>query len=197
MSLDERLRDSLRRAASTPDIDVSASLHVVRTRTRRAVIRQRIARTGLIVVAILALVMLAPRVVSDRQWLRTRPAHPGVTVHVLPGQLQGRYTTIVPPGSAIVRDDRLAGVWTMSLGPNGVATMSAPPSYRGVLTGVAYQVSGTELRIDLFGQDLCTGEPPGTYQWRRSGNILVLGSLHDHCGARVDVLSTQVWTGSG
>jgi hypothetical protein len=199
MSLEHRLRDSLRQSSSAVDPDVSESLRIVRRKTRRLVIRQRMGQVAFAVIAVGALVVVTPRVVDFIRSLPAQPAHPGPTSSRMPAlrDIVGTYTTDVQAGSQVVDDGGLAGRWTMRLEPNGVATMSAPPSFTGVLTGVSFQVSGEQFRIDLFVQDLCSGDTPGAYRWTRSGGELTFTTLGDSCAARVAVLTSGSWTSTG
>jgi hypothetical protein len=76
----------------------------------------------------------------------------------------------------------------------GVLAVTAPPSYQGVVSGAIYAVEGDQMRIDLFGQDLCTGRPPGRYAVTRTGAELTLLAVDDSCPARVTVLSSTRWS---
>ncbi len=64
MSLDERLRESLRRSSSAVAPDLGENLHAVRRKTRHLVIRQRVGQVAFAMVAVLALVFVAPRVLD-------------------------------------------------------------------------------------------------------------------------------------
>ncbi len=195
MSLDRRLRDGLQRSSSVVDPDVPESLSIVRRKARRLVVRQRVGQVTFAALAVAALFLAGPRILDVVRSLRpVRPASPGPAVSTA---IAGTYTTEVPAGSSVVRDNHLAGRWTMHLAPNGVVTVTAPPSFTGVLTGVSYQVAGSQLRIDLFLQDICGGAPPGAYQWRRAGDSLTFTVVNDSCAARVAVLTSGTWTSSG
>jgi hypothetical protein len=196
MSIDDRLRDSLHRTSSTVDPDLTENLRIVRRKTRRVVVRQRVMQVTLAVAAIVGLVVATPTITDFVKSFQPRPGAPvSPSQRPDPQDLVGStYSTDVPRGSQVVEDDGLAGIWTMQLEPNGVATMSGPPSFSGVLSGVSFQVSGNQFRINLFVQDLCSRDrTPGVYEWTRSGAELILTTVQDPCAARVAVLTSRPW----
>jgi len=86
MSLDERLRRSLRGSAAAVDPDPEENLGAVRQKNRRQVIRHRIAQVTLAAAAVVAVVLLAPRVIDFVQSVHpVQPASPVPTA--LPSSL--------------------------------------------------------------------------------------------------------------
>jgi hypothetical protein len=77
MPLDERLRDSLRRASSRVEPNLNENLQRVRLKTRRLVLRQRVGVATLAVAAAIALLFVGPRVVDFvLNFHPIRPARP-------------------------------------------------------------------------------------------------------------------------
>jgi hypothetical protein len=77
MSLDERLRESLRRSSSAVEPDLGENLRAVRRKTRHLVIRQRVGQVAFAMVAVAALVFVAPRVLDfARNFHPVQPASP-------------------------------------------------------------------------------------------------------------------------
>jgi hypothetical protein len=97
MSLDERLRQSLRGSSGAVDPDPEENLHVVRRKTRRLVIRHRIAQATLAAAAVVGLVLAAPRVLDFvRSVHPVQPASPAPTAF---------------PTSSSTHPDPLEGDW--------------------------------------------------------------------------------------
>jgi hypothetical protein len=188
MSVDERLRIGLSRNAQSYDPDVEVLLQSALSRRRRARWLRRAGATAALVAAACAATVLAMPGGwwADRGW----PLEPedGTTSSLA---LQGRFAgevDVVPAAPGV------AGPWVLDFKAEGVLSVTAPPSYPGVVSGAIYAVEGDQMRIDLFGQDLCTGRPPGRYAVTRTGAELTLLAVDDLCPARVTVLSTTRWS---
>jgi len=97
MSLDERLRRSLRGSAGAVDPDPEENLEAVRRKNRRLVIRHRIAQATLAAAAVVAVVLVAPRVIDF-----ARSVHPVQPASPTP--------TALPTSSSTHRDP-LEGEW--------------------------------------------------------------------------------------
>jgi hypothetical protein len=169
MSVDERLRIGLSRNAQSYDPDVEVLLQSALSRRRRARWLRRAGATAALVAAACAATVLAMPGGwwADRGW----PLEPedGTTSSLA---LQGRFAgevDVVPAAPGV------AGPWVLDFKAEGVLSVTAPPSY-------------------LFGQDLCTGRPPGRYAVTRTGAELTLLAVDDLCPARVTVLSTTRWS---
>ncbi len=97
MSLDERLRRSLRGSAGAVDPDPEENLEAVRRKNKRLVIRHRIAQATLAAAAAVAVVLVAPRVIDF-----VRSVHPVQPASPAP--------TALPTSSSTHRDP-LEGEW--------------------------------------------------------------------------------------
>lgn len=184
MPLDDRLRDGLARNADVfePDVEVALAM-VTRRRPARAVLRG-----GLVAAAIIGFVIALAMV--KRPDVQTGPADvPSISAV----QLAGHYeTTIIANVSGAQYD--ISGRWEIRFDPAGILDVRPPPAYVGVLSAQLFQTTGTELRTDVFGSDLCSGLPAGTYRWERHDLTLRFTSIDEACAARAAILTSQPWT---
>lgn len=179
MSIDKRLRDGLPRNAAMVHPDVESRLDaVLRISRRHARVRWGV---GAVVAAAAVLVAVA---VGSRLANRADvgPVEDPTTTPTV--ALSGVY-------SARVATARLAGRWVLTFASDGTLRVSAPSTYHGVLSGTLFQSTSNTFRTTLFGQDTCSGDRIGTYQWRRSGPILTFTALDDQCVARVDLFAAR------
>jgi hypothetical protein len=87
----------------------------------------------------------------------------------------------------------MAGTWTLRLKANGVLTLSAPRSFHGDLTSVAFRVQGERFTTNAFVNDPRCPNDVGVYRWRRAGGTLVFTPVSDACALRRALFSTQPW----
>jgi hypothetical protein len=187
MSVDERLRIGLSRNAESLDPDVELCLETALARRRRSSqFRWAGAAAGLVAAACAIGVLGSPG--GWGSW--GRPLVPGQHAPSSVA-LQGRYAG---EAASITGAPSVEGRWVLEFKAQGVLTVTAPPAYPGVVSGVLYALDGDELRTDLFSQDLCSGQPLGQYTVTRVGAELTLSVVDDTCPQRVAVLSTTNWT---
>jgi hypothetical protein len=93
-----------------------------------------------------------------------------------------------------VKRDGVSGTWTMRLDPDGVVSLSPPPSWipgAGGLSGIAFSLVSDRFRTNLFYSDFCNSV--GTYAWSRVGTKLTFTQVDDTCSIRRTLLSTKPW----
>jgi hypothetical protein len=187
MSVDERLRIGLARNAQGCNPDVELLLEAALARGRRDRRLRWAWATAIVAAACTALVLGL-----SLGWRSERgaPLVPADRATSTVG-LQGRYAGDVPAQQSA---PSVAGRWVLEFNPQGLLTVTAPPAYPGVVSGVLYAVVGDELRTDLFSQDLCSGQPLGRYAMTRSSARLTLTLVDDPCPRRVAVLTATSWT---
>lgn len=184
MPLDDRLRDGLTRNADAFEPDIETALaRVTRPRPARVVVRG-----VLIAAAIIGLVIALAAVKRPDE--QTGPADvPSISA----GQLAGQYeTTVTATVSGAPYD--ISGRWEIRFDPAGILDVRPPASYAGVVSAQLFQTTGAELRTDVFGADLCSGLPLGTYRWERQDLTLRFTSIDEACAARAAILTSQPWT---
>jgi hypothetical protein len=198
MPLDRRLRDGVGRLTSQVETDVDRSLNQTLRRARRTIVLRR-AGAAIAVVALIAVAsVFVPRAIDALHDVRRHlPAVSPNPTNSNPTVIAGTYETIVPNGQPAVRQNGLAGQWTLGLGTNGIMTVTAPSSFSGVVSGSLFQVQGDQFRTNLFAQDVCSNLPPATYRWTRAGGELRFTTLDDPCGGRVALLTAAPWTRVG
>jgi hypothetical protein len=188
MSVDDRIRSGLAANAHTVEPDVEALLSTTLTRHRRRRTARWAAVAALAAAACTALV-LALTSLGGPAPAPTVPANRSSTVPPLPGRYAGQV-------AALPTTPSVAGQWVLDFRADRTVAVTAPRAYDGVVSGVLYTVAGSELRIDLFGQDLCSGKLPGRYSMTSTGGRLVLTLIADACSNRVAILTTTTWTAS-
>jgi hypothetical protein len=190
MSLEERLREGLRRASAAVEPDVTRELRVVRRRARRLIIGQRVA-TAVVAAAVLAgAVIFLPRLADLVRGLREHPA-----TRPAPAALAGSYRADLRGAGGAVAGRGLAGAWALTLRADGSIVWNPPPGAR-VVEGEprdTYQASGTSIVTDLFSATLCRGDGVGTYLWSRAGATLTFRVVRDRCGLRRAILTSAPW----
>lgn len=191
MSVDDRLREGLRRNAAAHRPDVETRLRQVMPGTVR---RRRLAviGTGWMPVAAAACAVLVLVLAGIALHVRRTPA-PTPTPPVTAQHLTGRLQATLPDRSGVLRKDGLAGPWVLQLRPDGTMQVSGPVTYHGVLSAALFDSSRSVLRTSVFGQDLCSGMPVGTYTWQRVGSRVQFAVADDPCPGRVAVLTTVPW----
>lgn len=188
MSVDERLRKGLTQNAHSLDPQVELSLDAAWSRHRRAR-RGRWAAAASGVLAAACAVLVA---VTGGWWV----PGPGsaVTPATTPAEmvdLRGRYSGEV---AMLPSAPGAEGQWVLDFRSAGVLEVTPPSTYSGVVSGVLYALDQDTLRTDLFGQDLCSGQPLGAYTVSQSADRLVLTARDDPCSWRVSILEGTTWT---
>ena len=194
MSVERRLREGLERSASAVQPDVGRRLPEAITRGRR---RRRARRASLIVgtVAALAAVGLAvPQVTGFVQRIQHPPVIQGPTLTTGPDAvIAGSYTSTLGATSRVIRDNGMAGAWTLRLKANGVLMLSAPRSFHGDLVSIAFRVQGDRFTTNAFVNDPRCANDVGAYRWQRAGGTLVFTPVSDACALRRALFSTKPW----
>jgi hypothetical protein len=189
MSLDRALREAFEHDARTIGDHADERLTGVmqagrrRRRTRRAAVAVGVA-------AICALGVLSVPVVSDL--LAERDAVPAGP----PGpfaEIAGVYEVTLPASEGGEPFPRVAGVWVMSLGDQGIVVLSSPPGTRLNLSGVSFSIEGDRFRINAFANGPCGQTAAGTYRWRLTDDELILTPLDEPCAVRAAVFGARPW----
>ena len=191
MPLDRRLREDLDRLASAIEPDVESHLQASLNRARRRSRRRGVASALVFAAVVLGIVMIGPAVLET---LRDGPSLVGSTSS--PAELEplrGRYTTTVASDDAAVQEHAMNGEWTIEYGDEGILDVTAPAAFSGTRTGYSFEVTGNQLRTDLFSADVCSGLLPGSYRWQLVDATLTLAVLDDACPGRAALLSEAPW----
>lgn len=180
MPLDERLRQGLSHAAA--DVHPNVEYHLAEV-LRRARVRTR---NQLLGAALAVAAVIVAFIVVDLGVIQNRPTPVADAV-------QGGFSARVDASETLLEDAGMAGAWSLQFETEGVVEVTAPPSYRGVVSTVLYQVSGDSLRINLFETDLCSGDGIGSYTWQSSNGALRFTAVGDTCAERVALLTERDW----
>jgi hypothetical protein len=191
MPVERRLREGLHRNADALHPEVDAFLATVVHRGKRRMIVRRMVVAAGVAAAVAGALMIGPRVVDAIRTskLELPATTPSITV-TPPRGLAGTFTGQLRPGLEAVRTDRMAGMWTISMHPDGTMAVQGPPTFSGVLGGYRFQPHGAVFRTDLFEHDVCNGLPRGAYRWSGSGSTLTFTVARDPCDARVALLTS-------
>jgi hypothetical protein len=192
MPLDRRMREGMQRMAADLEPDVDGRLQETLRGARRAATRQQL-RDGLgFAAAILAVVLVGPPLIEG---LRSGSLGVGASPSPTPGAaLTGTFATTLVSTDVAVTLNRMAGDWTIGFESSGILTVAAPPGFTGTSSGYSFDVSGSQFRTVLFGEDVCSTLLPGTYQWNLSGGRLTFTVVDDSCPGRVALLTSAAWT---
>src|SRR5450755_526664 len=198
MSIERRLREGLERSASAVQPDMGRRLPeaIARGRRRR---RARRASSILATVALLAGIGLAiPHVTTFGQRIPHPAVNRGPTLTPGPDAvIAGTYTSKLRATSRVIRDNGMAGTWTLRLSANRVITVSAPRSFRGERTAIAFRIQGERFTTNAFVDDPRCSNDVGVYRWQRAGPTLVFTPISDTCALRRALFSSQPWHTSG
>ena len=192
MSLDKRVKDALERSSLIVDPDVRRDLSTVRQKTRRAVIRHRIAVTLVAATLAVGVVFFGPGVLDVIRSQRHVPANPP---SVSNGPLPGSYRVDLTGAGGPVAASSVDGAWSVTFNGDGSIVWNPPPG-SGLIESLprdTYQVSGTTFSTNLFARSLCQGAGIGTYGWVRSGGMLTLDATSDDCAVRRAILTSTPW----
>lgn len=193
MPVERRLRDGLARNAGALDADAGRFFDGVRRRARRRVIMRRTAAGITVAAAVITVVAGGPRAMEAIRGL-DRPA-PSVQTsqHPAVGILPGRFTRTITPGGAVIRDNHMAGRWTIRLRGGAIQPVGAPPAFTGVRSAYQFQVRGSKFSTNLFIEDVCVNMPAGLYRWTLSGRTLRFVVVSDPCRARAAFFTSGTW----
>ena len=198
MPIERRIRAGSERNAGVLDPDVNRFLDSVVHRTRRRQVIHRSLAAAASVAAVALAIVIGPSVLdgikdSGGTTIGSNPT-PSVTPSVTPGVplVTGRFIRSIPDGTAVVRNNGIAGTWTISADAEGLRLL-APDSFPGAPVSGPFELQADTLRTAAFSTDICEGLPPGTYSWSTPEGFLVLSVLSDPCDARVVVLSAGTW----
>ena len=108
--------------------------------------------------------------------------------------LTGRFAATVDDGAGGELPFDITGQWVIELDSDGSMQVTPPDAYTGVVSCPLFQATPEWFRTSLFEQDLCSGQPLGTYRWELTGSTLRLSEVDDPCDGRVAVLAAQEWT---
>ena len=189
MPLDDRVKGALERSSTIVGPDLRRDLSIVRRKTRRAVIRQRVGTGVLLLVMIVAGVFLGPGVLDVIRSQRHVPAAtPSAPV------LSGTYQADLS-GVGVLASKNLAGPWQIRLSGDGSVLWEAPQA-SGVSEGVpndTYHLTGSSLVTSMFARDLCRGTGAGSYTFTTSTGSLTFSVVSDACDVRRAVLTSVAW----
>lgn len=198
MSVERRLREGLERSASAVQPDVGRRLPEAITRGRR---RRRARRASLIVGTVAALAAIGfavPQVTSYVQRVQHPAVSPGPVLKRGPDAvIAGSYTSELRATSQVIRNNGMAGAWTLRLRANGVVTLVAPRSFHGDLASVAFRVQGDRFTTNALVNDPRCSNDVGVYRWRRAGGTLVFTPVSETCAVRRALFSSQPWHNNG
>jgi len=199
MSIDNRLRQGFERSASSATADLVDDLPNALARGRRRK-RVLVALRATVVLTVVAIVVVAgPRLVSS---LRTeQPGVPNPTPSIGTSDfsaIAGTYAVELTNADATVAANRMAGVWTIQLGPDGAMQLSIPGGFSRegqTPAGNAFTLAASQLRTNLFYNDFC--HSIGVYRWQLRGTRLTLTPLSEDCAVRQAVLASKPWEVQG
>ena len=196
MSIEDRLRNGLARNAASFEPDTETTLERVVSRTRRRSHRRRLvvgfAAAAAAAAAVVGLVLVQRPRDEIRSAAEPAQATEG-TGPVVPA-LTGRFEATVDDDAAGGLPFNIAGRWVIELDTDGSMQVTAPDTYTGVVSAALFQATPEWFRTSLFEQDLCSGQPSGTYRWELTGSTLQFTEMDDLCDGRVAVLAGQQWS---
>ena len=191
MSVEDRLRNGLARNAASFEPDTESTLERVVSRTRRRSHRRWLvvgfAGAGAAAAAVVGFVLVQ----RPRDEIRTRG---GAGADDRRDRAGGAGPDRTVRGDRRRRSDGelpfdIAGRWVIELDADGSMQVTAPDTYTGVVSAPLFQATPEWFRTSLFEQDLCSGQPSGTYRWELTGSTLQFTEVDDPCDGRVAVLA--------
>jgi hypothetical protein len=200
MPIERRIREGTERNAGVLDPDVGRFLGSVVHKARRRVVIRRSLTAAASIAVVAAVAVAGPSVLDDIRGSNgiapgSTPTSSAVPITVPPvaSLLTGTFTRSIAEGSAVVRNNGLAGTWTIDAANDGSARLVAPGSFPGAHASASFEVHPDTLRSAAFGSDICSGLPAGSYHWSAQSGFLVLTAISDPCDARVIVLAAGPW----
>jgi len=131
MPTDRDLRNEFGRAASQIEPDVQRHLHQTLRHGRRRLLVRRTVRVTTVVAAMALIVIAAPAALRELRGSRTDlPAGtptPTPSVATDGSAIAGTYTIDLPDEAGVIRDQGMAGSWTLRLEPDGTVLLTSPP----------------------------------------------------------------------
>ncbi len=191
MSIEDRLRNGLARNAAGFEPDVEATLERVMSRTRRTSHGRWVVAIAAAAAAVVGLALVQ----RPRDEVRTS-SEPEPSTGTVPAvqALTGLFEATVDDGAGQELAFDISGRWVIELDPDGSMQVTAPDTYSGVVSAPLFQATPERFRTSLFEQDLCSGQPLGTYRWELSGSTLRFTEVDDPCDGRVAMLAAQEWS---
>ncbi len=194
------LRDSFDRIGTQIESDVPRHLHqTLRAGHRRRLLRRAVG--GVTVAAIVAsLAIGGPAALHWFEQVRTNT--PGATPSRRPSPIDdrsalvGTYTVTIVDTPGPIRDQGMAGSWTLRLEDDGTVLLSSPTTFTASITGVVFDATRGQFRTNAFVTDLCGTAPSGLYRWDRSGGVLRFTVVADPCAPRVALFASRPWRDS-
>jgi hypothetical protein len=184
------LKDALERRSERFDLEPGAMDRFFRRRERRDR-RRRVAAICLALGVTAAGALLAVRALSSDEPV---PAAPPKTDQELLAELAGTYTVTLDDSTPAVRENDMAGEYTMTLGANGVLDLTAPAGFVEGRdpSGITFRISGDMLTTNAFVNVACSNTV-GRYRWTLSGTELSFEPLVDPCAVRRTLFASNVW----
>ena len=197
MSVDDRVRDALRRTAQRNDRDreLGGPLASVERRGLRAR-RVRHAVTVLMTISAIALVaILGPGILREIRSDRAPSPPASSTQPTDPYQrVAGTYTVRLSVGSPLASQTGTAGPWIVRLGPGGEMTLIGPSSFASAPVLSRYTLAGDRFSTDAFSGQAGCPESTGSYRWERTASDLVLQPVAETCDIRRAVFGSAPLT---
>jgi hypothetical protein len=121
------------------------------------------------------------------------PAAPSTDEELL-AELAGTYTITLDDSIPEVRENDMAGEYTMTLGTNGVLDLTAPPGFveGRSPSGITFRISGSQFTTNAFVNVACSNTV-GRYRWTLSGTELSFEPLGEPCGVRRTLFASGSW----
>jgi hypothetical protein len=110
-------------------------------------------------------------------------------------EIAGTYTVTLSEDDPQVRDNGLAGRYTMRLLPDGVMLLSVPETFgrEGPSpSGISYRLSGNQFTTNAFVNFTCPGTV-GVYRWQLQGSRLIFTPLQEECEVRRVLFASKPW----
>jgi hypothetical protein len=197
-AFDQRVRAGLSAAAETVEPAVDALLDQVSVRGRRRRTRGRVLRVVAAALALVGGLSAGVALARSPEQVPAKPGAPTASSVWSPqpiSQMLGTYRAMIPDETMVIRSERLAGEWRLTFHADGTIEAIGPSTYSGNLAGATWRPSGNLIELDIFGEDICKDELPGTYRWTRTPDGLRFDVAADHgCPARINLLSNRMWT---
>ena len=187
------LKDALESRSDRFDLEPGALDRFFRRRERRER-RRRVAAICVALGVTAAGALLAVRALSSDEPM---PAAPKTDEELL-AELAGTYTITLEDPTPAVRKNDMAGVYTMTLGTNGVLDLTAPAGFveGRSPSGITFRISGDVLTTNAFVNGACSNTV-GRYRWTLSGTELSFEPLVDPCGVRRTLFASGAWNRQG
>jgi hypothetical protein len=183
------LKHALERRSERFDLEPGAMDRFFRRRERRER-RRRVAAICLALGVTATGALFAVRALSSHEAV---PAAPKSNEELL-AELAGTYTLTLEDSTPAVRENDIAGEYTMTLGTNGVLDLTAPPGFveGRSPSGITFRISDDVFTTNAFVNVACSNTV-GRYRWTLSGTELSFEPLSEPCGIRRTLFASDVW----